>query len=157
MDVDGAGADYREVFEAATRPAAEGAGARDAGVRDAGARDAEGWIRAVLEGAPAPVRWFLRAGWQFGLGLRLGPVSSPRHVLGWPIVAREPNVVRLATDSPLVSAELVLRVRPAAISLTTSVTFTRRAARLLWTAALPLHRLSVPRLLRRAVAASPAP
>ncbi|WP_050997227.1 MULTISPECIES: DUF2867 domain-containing protein [Frankia] len=146
MDVDGAGADYREVFEAATGPAAEGAGARDA----------EGWIRAVLEGAPAPVRWFLRAGWRFVLGLRLGPVSSPRHVLGWPIVAREPDVVRLATDSPLVSAELVLRVRPAAISLTTSVTFTRRAARLLWAAALPLHRLSVPRLLRRAVAASPA-
>ncbi len=146
MDVDGAGADYREIFEAATSPAAAGAGARDA----------EGWVRAVLEGAPAPVRWFLRAGWRFGLGLRLGPASSPRHVLGWPIAASDPEAVRLAADSPLLSAELLLRVRPAAITLTTSVTFTRRAARPLWAAALPLHRLTVPRLLRRAVAAPPS-
>lgn len=48
-------------------------------------RTAEAWMRAVLEGAPAMLRWFVRFGWRAALGFRLGPAGSPEHILGWPI------------------------------------------------------------------------
>jgi hypothetical protein len=51
-------------------------------------RTPEQWARAVFEGAPPPVRWFLVNGFRYGLGLRFGPQPSPEHVLGWAIIGR---------------------------------------------------------------------
>ncbi len=108
-----------------------------------------------MEGAPLPVRWFLLLGWRAGLGLRLGPRSSPEHVLGWRIAAREPDAVRLELQSVLMTAELVLRVAGSTAALASSVSYTRRAARPLWAMALPVHRRVVPYLRRAASRSQP--
>ena len=45
-------------------------------------RSPEQWARAVFEGAPTAIRWFVVFGWRYVLGLRLGPRSSPDYVAG---------------------------------------------------------------------------
>ena len=57
-------------------------------------RTAEQWAREILEGAPVSTRHALTRGWS-GLGLRLGPAQSDRHVLGWEIRRSDPDVVLL--------------------------------------------------------------
>jgi hypothetical protein len=133
----GAGApDYRETFEVSR-------GAADR-------RSPEQWMRAVFEDAPLPLRWSLLVGWRVGLGLRLGPRSSPEHVLGWPVASSGAGAIRLEAHSPLMTAGLVLRLDASTAALTSTVSYHRRAARPLWTAVLPVHRRMAPYLLRRA-------
>jgi hypothetical protein len=113
---------------------------------------AEEWSRAVFEGAPRPVRWFLLTGWRVVLGLRLVPEFSPRRVLGWGIASNEPDMIRLESQSSMIAARLTFRVSGATVVLTTGVHFTGPMARPLWTAIGPVHRQALPYLLRRAVA-----
>ena len=117
-------------------------------------RSPEQWARAVFEDAPLPVRWFLLLGWKAGLGLRLGPQSSPEYILGWRIAAAECDAIRLELQSALMTAVLVLRVDGSTASLTTSVCYKRRAARPLWAVARPIHKRMVPYLLSRAASRS---
>jgi Protein of unknown function (DUF2867) len=124
--------------------------ARTASAAEAGTRSPELWARAVFEGAPLPVRWFLLAGWRAVLGLRLGPRGSPGHVLGWRIVAAETGAVRLELRSRLMVAQLVLRLERSEAVLTTLVFYHRAAARPLWAVVAPIHRLIIPYLLNRA-------
>src|SRR4051812_47227226 len=65
--------------------------AYEIGVAPGDHRSSEQWGRAAWEGAPAPLRWFILAGWRFVLGLRLGPGHSADHILGWQIVDRPPE------------------------------------------------------------------
>jgi hypothetical protein len=113
-------------------------------------RSAEQWARAVFEGAPRLLRWFIVTGWIGGLGLRLGPRPSPSHVLGWMIVSTTPTTIVLGVESFVLSARLVVQVRDSQILHATLVRYTRRPARILWTAAAPIHRRLVPYLLGRA-------
>lgn len=46
-------------------------------------RPPEQWARITFEDAPLALRWFVVLGWKTILGLRLGPLRSPDHVLGW--------------------------------------------------------------------------
>jgi hypothetical protein len=110
-------------------------------------RTAAGWARAVFAGAPAPVRGFLVAGWRFGLGLRLSP--GPDRVLGWRLHST-PDTAVLSADGRLLAAELRFRTTGSGLTLSTRVHHRTALGRLLWTLALPPHRLLVPRLLRRA-------
>src|SRR5947209_15325772 len=77
---------------------------------DAGRRSAEGWARAVIEGGPRSLRWFIVTGWIVGLRLRLGPRRSPALVAGWEIVSNTPTAVILAVASFALSAHLVVQV-----------------------------------------------
>jgi hypothetical protein len=113
-------------------------------------RSAEQWARAVFEGAPRLLRWFIVAGWIGGLGLRLGPRRSPAHVLGWKIVSRTPTTIVLGVESFVLSARLVVQVGDSQIVHATFVRYRRRPARILWAAAAPIHRRVVPYLLGRA-------
>ncbi|MFI0770221.1 DUF2867 domain-containing protein [Streptomyces sp. NPDC021218] len=120
----------------------------------AGALTAEQWARAVFEGAPAPLRRFLVLGWTLGLGLRLGPRTSPRHVLGWAVSDAADHSLTLTARSPLVLTHNVVAVEDARVLWATFVRFDRPVGRPLWALAAPVHHRTVPRLLGRAARAA---
>ena len=115
-------------------------------------RSPEQLTRAVFEGAPRPVRWFLLAGWRMVLCLRLGRRRSPAHVLGWAIDERALDSITLGARSWFLTARLVLRVDPSRVTQSTSVRYERPIAAAIWRPVSMLHRQIVPRLLRRAAA-----
>ncbi len=119
-------------------------------VKRADVRTAAGWAQACFEHTSRPVLWFLVGGWRFGLGLRLGPRPSTRHVLGWRIVTSAPEFVILEVRSRLMTAHNLVEVLDGRVVLTTFVRYEHPAARPLWSAAALVHRLSVPRLLNHA-------
>jgi hypothetical protein len=111
---------------------------------------AEQWARAMFEAAPAAVRWLLVVGWKYVLRFRLGPRASPDHVLGWKIVAKAPDSIVLELQSPLMSAQKILRTEQSRTFTMTLVRYERRFARALWLAATPVHHRTEPYLLGRA-------
>jgi len=117
-------------------------------------RSAEQWSRAVFEGAPRPVRWFLLTGWRGVLGLRPGPQRTSGHVLGWRIVSHRPDKVVLEMKSPIMTAGLVVRVSELKVQLSTNVLYAGRMGRPLWTIVGPIHRQALPYLLRRAASSA---
>lgn len=115
-------------------------------------RSPEQCARAVFEGAPRPVRWFLVAGFRFGLGLRFGPWPSRTHVLGWEIMARTADSITLQAQSWFLTSRLVFEIRGVHLTQSTLVRYDRGIAAVLWPPVSILHRQIVPRLLRRAAA-----
>lgn len=85
------------------------------------------------------------------LRFRLGPYSSPEHVIGWPIAHSDRDEIVLATGGPLMDARLTLRREDGRRAvLTTRLHYRHKlAARAVWTAVGPLHRIVAPRLMAR--------
>jgi hypothetical protein len=124
-------------------------------VHEPDARSAEQFARCALEQAPWPVRWTIRLAHRHLLRLRLGPHSSPDHVLGWKIVTSQPEVIHLEAESPLLGRGVLVgrRVGPTCVVVTTYVFYARPApAHLVWKITGPLHRRVAPYLLERAAA-----
>ena len=114
------------------------------------AQTAEQWARAVFEGPPRLLRWFMVSGWVVGLGLRLGSRRSREYVLGWTIVSNAPEVIVLGVRSFMLTARLVVRVTESDVIHTTFVRYERRPARIIWPVAAMIHRRVIPFLLRNA-------
>jgi len=110
----------------------------------------EQWARATFEGAPALLGVLLATAWRYGLGLRLGPRTSPDHVQGWLISNSGPGSITLETRSRLMVAHNIVAVSDSTVVLVTLVQFTRRAGRVLWAVATPVHNKVIPYLLGRA-------
>jgi hypothetical protein len=85
------------------------------------------------------------------LRFRLGPYSSPEHVIGWPIMRSDHDEIVLATGGPLMRGELTLRRQDGRRArLTTRLDYRRKiAARTVWAMVGPLHRAVAPRLMER--------
>jgi hypothetical protein len=115
-------------------------------------RSPEQWARAVFEGAPTPMRWFLVAGFRFGLGLRFGPRRSPQHVLGWAIVERGTSSLTLEARSWLLTSRLVFQTEGSRLTQSTLVRYDRPIAAVIWPPVSILHRQIVPYLMRHAAA-----
>ncbi|RDI51590.1 DUF2867 domain-containing protein [Nocardia mexicana] len=113
-------------------------------------RTPEQWARQVFEHAPAAMRGFLQLGWRLVLGLRLGPKSSPEHVLGWRIANRGANFVVLESHSRIMAAQNIVMTGDSTVTWATFVRFDRRIARPIWAAVKPFHHLAIPYLLGRA-------
>ena len=127
--------DYADAFEVAV---------------DGDSRTAEQWLRAGLEGSPAPLRLLIRLVHGRLLRFRLGP-TSPDHILGWRILNSTPEVVQVVAEGPLGRGVLVGRTTPSAVVLTTYVVHGRhRLSRPVWALVMPLHRRVAPYLLTRA-------
>ena len=129
-------ADYTDVFEAPIPPG--------------DLRTAEQAIRDALGDRPGAggslVLWIHRHVLRF----RLGPYSSPEHVIGWRIVHSDHDEIVLATDGPLMRGQLTLRLDGRRAILTTRVHYRHKiAARLVWGMIGPLHRVVAPRLVER--------
>lgn len=113
------------------------------------------WARAVFEGAPAALRWWMVFGWTRVLGLRLAPRSSDDHVLGWTIADGDlvEGSAALLAQSRFLRACNIVTVEPSTVTWVTLVHYSTAAARPLWAMARPLHRLSIRYLLVRAARA----
>lgn len=136
----GARADDADAFAVAVHPGDE--------------RTAEQWLRSGLEGAPAWMRILIVVVHRRLLRFRLGPMSSPAHVLGWSVEHAEPEVVRISAGGPLLRAVIVGRRVADRVVLTTSCHYERpRLTRALWTAVGPVHRRVAPFLLEGAAEA----
>ena len=129
--------DYTDAFEADTSSARP--------------RSPEQWARATFEDAPAAMRWFLRASWRAGLGLRLGPRRSPDHVLGWRILDRATDSVTLEVRSWFLHCHLVFWLDGTKLLFSTSIRYKRKIGAVIWPPASILHRRIVPYALQHAV------
>ena len=85
------------------------------------------------------------------LRLRLGPHSSPKYVIGWPIVRSDHDEIVLETDGPLMRGRLTLRREGdrRAVLITRLQYRHKIAARTVWAMVGPLHRALAPRLMER--------
>jgi hypothetical protein len=126
-------------------------------VAPADARSAEEWLRAIMEEGPAPVRWFILAGWIVALRLRLAPRPSPGHVLGWKILSASPTEIVIGVEGATLSARQVVQVEDARAVHATIVHYDRPAARVLWAVAAPIHVRVIPYLMTHAASARPVP
>lgn len=117
-------------------------------------RSSEQWARDIWEGAPAPLRWFMIAGWRFVLRLRLGPLDSPDHVLGWRIVARGTDETVCRLGSGFLDARNVFQRADGTFVWSTFVSYERRRARVIWPPVSLIHRLLARLALRRAAVVS---
>jgi hypothetical protein len=114
-------------------------------------RTAEEWLRVGLEQAPVVLRWVILAAHRHVLRFRLGPRSSPQHVLGWRIAESTPEVVRLTAAGPLIDGVIVARKPgPTSLLFTTCVYYRRPSARPVWRLLRPVHRGVARYLLARA-------
>ena len=119
-------------------------------------RSSEQWGRAVWEGAPPLLRWFMLAGWRLVLGLRLGPRPSPDHILGWQIASRGVDDTVCELRSGFLTAYNVFRTTDGRFVWSTFVTYDRSVARLIWLPVSLLHRFIV-RVAIRLAATHPLP
>jgi hypothetical protein len=114
---------------------------------------AEQWARAVFEGAPRAMRWFLIVGWTV-ITCRLKPRRSPIRVLGWHIEDVTPDTVVLVARAwvGLVS-RLVVSVDVDKVTVASFVRYTgpvAQVARAVWAGTVPLHERILPALLTSA-------
>jgi hypothetical protein len=85
------------------------------------------------------------------LRFRLGPSSSPGHIIGWTVVRSDRDEIVLAADGPLMRGQLTMRREDGSRAvLTTRVRYHDRvAASAVWFVIGPLHRIVAPRLMQR--------
>lgn len=126
----------------------------EAPIATADDRTPEQWARAVFEDAPGPLRGLFASSFRYGLGLRLGPRSSPEHVLGWEIIDRKLDSITVESRSWFLTSRLVFRAQGSRLTQSTLVHYDKRIARVLWPPVSILHRQIVPWLLRRAARGS---
>lgn len=89
-------------------------------------------------------------GWRVVLGLRLGPLSSPDHILGWRIVERRADGTVCRLQSRLLDAYNTFTTEEGRLVWSTFVFYERPVARLIWPPVSLLHRPLVRAALRRA-------
>jgi hypothetical protein len=126
-------------------------------VRKPDERSVEEIVRSSLEGAPWQARWFVWAVQRLFLGFRLGPRSSPDHILGWRILTSQHDVVQLEAVSPVLGRSFIVhrRIDQTCARVTICIFFARPlAARVLWAIAVHGHRRIVPYLMERGAAAA---
>lgn len=113
----------------------------------------ESLARAALEGMPLALRGVVLGAHRFVLRLRLGPLSSADHVLGWQIVASSADLVVLEADGPIMRGVMIGRRTGSGVTvLRTYVFYQRPFAPFIWSVVGVLHRRVAPYLLRRATA-----
>jgi hypothetical protein len=113
------------------------------------------WAEMILEEARADRRRAVLSGWE-ALGFELGPIPGKGFVLGWAIRRSEPDLVVLATESPLgIAGELVFRREPDGLLYATFVQLHGDVARRAWAPFETAHPPTVRELLRDAAARIP--
>jgi Protein of unknown function (DUF2867) len=138
-------ADYADVFEVPIHPG-------DFRTAEQAFRDALGDEPGALGSL---VLWIHRHVLRF----RLGPYSSPEHVIGWPIMHSDHDEIVLATGGPLMRAQLTLRRENGRRAILTTRLHYRHstAARTVWAMVGPLHRTVAPRLMERSARRAAVP
>lgn len=107
------------------------------------AASAEQWARATWEDLPWALRSFLVIGWRSVLGLKLGRLSSPQTVLGWPIIENHPDTVTVEAKSRLITGQNIVTVKESEVLWTTLVRYEGRIGGLVWRAIEVVHRVAL--------------
>jgi hypothetical protein len=108
----------------------------------------EQWARAGIEDAAGRAGQFV---WRILCGLRLERRSSPDHIAGWKIVARNDSSIVLEAASWFMTAQVVVQVCDGRLSVATFIRYDRAIGRLVWRPLSAGHRAALPGLLRSAV------
>ena len=113
------------------------------------AHTAEEWVRAALERSAPAILATIR--FVHGRVAKFSLSDDPDNVLGWKPVSSSRDAFHIATEGPVLRAEIVSRrTSPTSATLTTFLFYERPRTRLLWLVIGPLHRRSAPYLLGRA-------
>jgi hypothetical protein len=107
---------------------------------EANAKSPDGWARAILEEAPAPLRLLILGVWQYVLGFRLGPRPSRDYIHGWKICDRGEDYITIETTSWLMTPHLLLKAEADRIVVATLLRYERWPARWIWPPVSILHR-----------------
>jgi hypothetical protein len=122
-------------------------------------RTPEQLFRAALDRPlTSGLRWIVPLIHRRLLALQLGPSVSDDHILGWPIMTSDTDVVRLQAGGPLLDGTIVgRRLTPDRLGFTTFVRYNHgMLTRVIWAVTSPLHRVVAPFLLEQGAAARPA-
>jgi hypothetical protein len=112
------------------------------------------WAELALASGPeVGHRTFGSVVWRGVLGFDLAPPGTPHTMVGWGIVADEPELFVLATDGRLMAARMIFALSGSTLTWTTALRFHRTAARAIWAVAQNVHRALAPRLLDKAARA----
>jgi hypothetical protein len=129
-----AAADYVDAFEVGRDPTDR--------------RSAEQWAREGVGRLPETTRRPLLLTHRWILGFRLGPWSSPDHILGWRIVTSEPELLHLEALSYLFRGHMLWRLYPDRLVMTTFLEYEMRGvAPAIWGVVGNVHRNGSPYLL----------
>ena len=108
------------------------------------------WAKAVFETVPPAFDWFVKFGWRFALGLKLGPRESPELVAGWPVIADNGVELVMGASSWLLDTQNIVTLSHGRVTWVTVVRYRKPLARVVWALAAPIHHLSITKLLTRA-------
>jgi len=126
------------------------ADAFEVNLREGDSRTAERVVRTGLEHASPALGRVVLTVHRHVLRFRLGPVTSPKHIVGWQITTNEPDVLCLKAEGSLLDGMMVARRTDNVARLTTLVTYQRPLARIVWAVVGPVHRKIAPHLMERA-------
>jgi len=114
---------------------------------------AEQWVRAMLRGVPCGLLIFVPLVQRVALGLRLELRSSPDYVLGWKIVDRGDNWLRVEAASWFLTGHVVVHVDDGQLSVASFIRYDRGPAALIWPPVSLIHRQVALALIRSAARA----
>ena len=112
------------------------------------------WVDVITGEAPRWLRTLVRTLQEHVLGLRLAPVTSGAHPLGWAVLAHDAETVVLGVEGGLLTPRLVLTSHGRQLVIATLVRYDHPAARPLWAVLAPIHRAVARRLLDGGVRAA---
>jgi hypothetical protein len=107
-------------------------------------------IQAGLDGVPRALLFFIPFVQRAFLGLRLQLRPSPDHLLGWKIVDRGENWVRIEASSWFLTGHVVMHVDDGQGSLASFIRYDRWPARFVWPPVSLVHRQVALALMRSA-------
>jgi hypothetical protein len=107
-------------------------------------------IDAVLRGVPRGLPFFISFVQRVFLGFRLKLGPSPDRLLGWKIVDRGENWMRIETASWFLTAHVVVHLDRGQIALASFIRYDRWPAALVWPPVSLIHRQVALVLVRRA-------
>jgi hypothetical protein len=107
-------------------------------------------VRAVLNGMPRGLLVFVSLVQRVFLGFRLKLRPSPDRLLGWKIVGRGENWMRIEAASWFMTGHVVMHVDEGQISLASFIRYDRRPAAFVWPPVSLIHRQVALALVRSA-------
>jgi hypothetical protein len=117
---------------------------------DATPAEPEQTIQAALKGVPRALLVLTPFVQRAFLGLRLELRPSPDHLLGWKIVERGENWMRIEAASWFLTGHVVIHVDQGRISLASFIRYERRLAAFVWPPVSLIHRQVALALVRSA-------
>jgi hypothetical protein len=116
-------------------------------------RTPDEWVRAGLNGVPRGVLFLTPFVQRVFLGLRLKLRPDPDRLLGWQIVDRGENWLRIEADSWFLTGHVVMHADEGTLSFASFIRYDRWPAAVVWPPVSLVHRQVALTLVRSAMRA----